>query len=139
MIRSRIESPPAAARSRHSVAVARGSRYIRTLARPGAIVVLANQWLDLGQGPIGVVPPQIAVPQLLEKPDRRLSADLLAAHLSSRVLSVRIGIPQDERGGGQHEELVRGAAVTGQSPLHVGVERLTFAQGGVAAEDGISR
>ena len=53
MISSRIERFPASARARHCAATASGSRYIRTLARPRAMVFSPGSGSMSGSGPSG--------------------------------------------------------------------------------------
>ena len=53
MISSRMESFSAEARLRHSLAVAKGSRYMRTLARPRAMVCSPTNGSISGNGPSG--------------------------------------------------------------------------------------
>ena len=53
MISSRIDSFSAVALARHCAAVASGSRYIRTLARPRAIVCSPGSGSMSGSGPSG--------------------------------------------------------------------------------------
>ena len=67
MTSSRSDRFLASASARHSFAMATGSRYIRTLARPWAIGVLADDRVLGGQRAVGVVVGQVAVPQLLER------------------------------------------------------------------------
>ena len=53
MIRSRMDSFSASAFARHWAAVAIGSRYMRTLARPRAIVCSPSSGSTSGSGPSG--------------------------------------------------------------------------------------
>ena len=72
MTSSRMDSFLASASSRHSRAVASGSRYIRTLARPWAMVFSPTTGSIVGQRAVRVVVGQVAVPHLLEELDRGL-------------------------------------------------------------------
>ena len=107
MISSRMDSfsglrPAPATRA----AVASGSRYIRTLARPRAIVCSPSVGIDVGQRAVRVVAGQVPVPQLLEERDRGLPADLLAAHLPGELGRVGVGVAEHEGRGGQDQQLV---------------------------------
>ena len=124
MISSRMDRFPASALARQFRAVATGSRYMRTLARPRAVSVLARVRVDLRQRPVRVVAGQVPVPQLLAEGDRGRAADLLQPDLVRKLGRLGVGRRQHERRRGQDLELIGRPAVLCQPSLDVGVERL---------------
>ena len=135
MISSRVLSRLASAISRHSRAVASGSRYMRTLARPRATVCSPTSGSTAGSGPSGSWSDRSRF--------HSCSSSLIAVcpltcwwRTSGRLLpGLGLGVAEREGHPGQHLQLVRCAAVAGQPGLHVGVEGLPGGQRRVPGED----
>ena len=78
--------------------------------------VLAAIRIDVGQRPVRVVGGQVAVPQLLQEPDRGLAADLLQPHLVGQFAARSASVsPRTNVAAGQDQELVAGDGRTGRS------------------------
>ena len=74
--------------------------------------VLADHRVDRGQRPVGVVVGQVAVPQLFEELDRRLRRDLRQPDVVGDVGGLGVGVAEDERRGGQDEQVLGRCART---------------------------
>ena len=92
--------------------------------------------VDIGQRPVRVVVGQVAVPQLLQEADGGLAADLLPANVAGQLLSLGVGVGQDEGGRRQDLDLV-GRPPVSASALDIGVEGPPGFEGAVPAEDGV--
>ena len=111
MISSRLVSFSASARARHSLAVASGSRYIRTLARPRAMVFSPTTGSTVGSGPSGSWSDRSRFHSCSRNLIAVCGGDLRQAHVVGDVGGLGVGVAEDERRGGQDQQVVVAAAV----------------------------
>ena len=119
-----------------AVAVASGSRYMRTLARPRAMVCSPD---DAGRCRAAGRRGRSADRSRFHSCSRNLIAvcPLTCWRRTSCGLLLRlgVGVAEHERRRGQDQQLVAAAAVPGEPALDVGVERLARLERAVPAED----
>jgi hypothetical protein len=102
VISSRMERFFASASSRHR-SVASGS--LATPPRPRTIVFSPGSGSISGSGPSASYAAQLAVPDLLQEPDRRLPADLLMPDDVGPLTGVLLGVAEDETHRGHDLEV----------------------------------
>ena len=135
MMSSRVVRFSASALARHSLAVAIGSRCIRTLARPRAMVFSPTIGSTVGSGPSGSWSDR----SRFQSCSRNLIAvcgDTCARRTSWAMSAASASVsPSTNVAAGQDEQVVGPASVRGEATLDVGVERLALLQRAVPGED----
>ena len=111
-----------AASSRHVAAVPSGSLFIRTDARPGAMVS-PTAGSTSGRGPSGSYDDRSRFQTCSSSLMAVGAAHLLLADVAGQLLRLGVAVPEDEGGRRQHHEVVGLPAVAGEPPLDVVVER----------------